>query len=63
MFVCDTVSPVMVLDLCLGLQLIPPRGCAYVCLSLRRDAARALDRLRGAKLMGNTLKVSAAAAT
>jgi len=40
------------------LQLIPPRGCAYVCFALRRDASRALDKLKGYKLNGNLLKVS-----
>jgi len=39
------------------LQLIPPRGCAYVCYALRRDAARALEKLKGYKLNGNLLKV------
>ena len=39
------------------LQLIPPRGCAYVCFALRRDAARALDRLKGYKLNGSMLRV------
>jgi len=40
------------------LQLIPPRGCAYVCFGLRRDAERALDKLKGYKLGGNLLKVN-----
>jgi len=44
-------------SLCM-LQLIPPRGCAYVCFALRRDASRALDKLKGYKLNGNLLKVS-----
>ena len=39
-------------------QIIPPRGCAFVMLTQRKDAAKALDRLRGSKLLGNTLKVS-----
>jgi len=38
-------------------QLIPPRGCAYVCFAVRRDAARALDSLKGYKLNGSLLKV------
>ena len=41
-----------------NMALVPPRGCAYVTLSKRRDAARALDRMKGAKLLGNTLKAA-----
>lgn len=41
-----------------SVNLVPPRGCAYVCLSSRKDASRALSKLKGVKLLGNTLKVS-----
>ena len=46
-------------DCCLyALQLIPPRGCAYVCFALRRDSARAVEKLKGGyKLNGSLLKV------
>ncbi len=38
-------------------QLIPPRGCAFVCMTKRKDTTKALEKLKGAKLLGNTLKV------
>ena len=40
------------------LQLIPPRGCAYVCFDERQSAARALDGLKGYTLSGSSLKAS-----
>ena len=52
-----TEQLLMLSSLLSTLQLIPPRGCAYVCFALRRDAARALDRLKGYKLNGSMLKV------
>ena len=41
-----------------SLQMIPPRGCAFVCLTKRKDAYKALDRLKGVKVGGNGLKVN-----
>lgn len=38
-------------------QLIPPRGCAFVCFANRPDAHVALANLRGTRLMGSILKV------
>ena len=39
-------------------QMIPPRGCAYVVMQKRKDAYRVVDRLKGSKLNGSSLKVS-----
>lgn len=42
----------------LPLQLIPPRGCAYVCMNSRQDAYRILtNSSKGLKLHGSTIKV------
>ena len=38
--------------------MVPPRGCAYVVMSNRKDAYKAIDRLKGHKLNGSALKVS-----
>ncbi|XP_013070358.1 SR-related and CTD-associated factor 4-like [Biomphalaria glabrata] len=40
------------------INMIPPRGCAFVCLTKRKDAFKALDRLKGVKVNGNALKVA-----
>ncbi|KAH9525314.1 SR- and CTD-associated factor 8 [Bulinus truncatus] len=40
------------------INMIPPRGCAFVCLTKRKDAFKALDRLKGVKVNGNSLKVA-----
>ncbi|OWF37540.1 splicing factor, arginine/serine-rich 15-like isoform X1 [Mizuhopecten yessoensis] len=40
------------------LHIIPPRGCAFVCMSRRKDANKALDRLKGYKLNGSDLRVA-----
>ena len=40
-----------------SLHLVPPRGCAYVCYTKRKDASKALDKLKGAKLFGSSVKV------
>ncbi|CAG5132100.1 unnamed protein product, partial [Candidula unifasciata] len=40
------------------INMIPPRGCAFVCLTKRKDAFKALDRLKGIKINGNSLKVA-----
>ena len=37
--------------------MVPPRGCAYVVMKERKDAAKAIDRLKGYKLNGSALKV------
>lgn len=40
------------------LQLIPPRGCAYVCMNSRQDAYRILtNSSKGLKLHGSYIKV------
>ncbi|GFO22304.1 splicing factor, arginine/serine-rich 15 [Plakobranchus ocellatus] len=40
------------------INMIPPRGCAFVCLTKRKEAFKALDRLKGVKVNGNSLKVA-----
>ena len=40
------------------LQLIPPRGCAYIQMAERKDAARALAKLKGTQFLGYTLKAA-----
>jgi RNA recognition motif-containing protein len=37
--------------------MIPPRGCAYVVLTRRKDAAKAVEKMKGIRLDGNLLKV------
>ncbi|XP_022094763.1 splicing factor, arginine/serine-rich 15-like isoform X2 [Acanthaster planci] len=39
-------------------DLVPPRGCAYVCMENRLDAYKALERLRRGKMFGNSAKIA-----
>ena len=39
--------------------MIPPRGCAYIVMQKRKEAYKVVDRLKGAKLNGSSLKVGA----
>ncbi|KAG1652135.1 Protein SCAF8 [Nymphon striatum] len=39
-------------------NIIPPRGCAYVCMDRRQDAYRALQKLRNLKLQNSTIKMA-----
>lgn len=41
-----------------SINLIPPRGCAFVCMNRRQDAAKALYKLKNTKLQGKTITVS-----
>jgi hypothetical protein len=41
----------------LSIDLIPPRGCAFVCMHRRQDAYRALTKLAGHKLQGKAITV------
>lgn len=41
-----------------SIDLIPPRGCAFVVMNRRQDALRALDRLKNVKLQGKAITVS-----
>ena len=41
-----------------SIDLIPPRGCAFVCMHRRQDAYRALTKLAGHKLQGKAITVS-----
>lgn len=33
-----------------SIDLIPPRGCAFICMNRRQDAARALNKLKNHKM-------------
>lgn len=41
-----------------SIDLIPPRGCAYVCMDRRQDAKRALNDSRHLKLNGSHIKMA-----
>lgn len=40
-----------------SIDLISPRGCAFIVMNRRQDAVRALDRLKNTKLQGKTITV------
>ncbi|XP_046462197.1 SR-related and CTD-associated factor 4-like isoform X2 [Daphnia pulex] len=42
----------------LSIDLIPPRGCAFVCMHRRQDAYRALTKLAGHKLQGKAITLA-----
>ena len=50
----DTFSPYGEI---VSIDLIPPRGCAYICMSRRQDAYKALTKLSGYKLQGKVIQV------
>lgn len=39
-----------------ALDVIPPRGCAFVCMNRRMDAARALKNLNKFRLQGKQVQ-------
>ena len=41
-----------------SIDLIPPRGCAFVCMHRRQDAYRALTKLAGHKLQGKAITLA-----
>ncbi|KAI5700018.1 hypothetical protein M8J75_012856 [Diaphorina citri] len=41
-----------------SINLIPPRGCAFVCMNRRQDAAKALYKLKNTKLQGKTITLA-----
>ena len=41
-----------------SIDLIPPRGCAFVCMLRRSDAHRAMQKLKDANIGGKTITVS-----
>lgn len=41
-----------------SINMIPPRGCAFVCMARRKDAAKAVEKLKGVKINSNQLKVA-----
>ncbi|XP_037079200.1 SR-related and CTD-associated factor 8-like, partial [Pollicipes pollicipes] len=42
----------------LSIDLIPPRGCAFICMNRRQDAARALLKLKNHKLQGKPITIA-----
>lgn len=40
-----------------SIDLIPPRGCAFICMNRRQDAYRALSKLKNYKLQGKAITV------
>ncbi|KAK6636800.1 hypothetical protein RUM43_010463 [Polyplax serrata] len=41
-----------------SIDVIPPRGCAFICMNRRQDAARALTRLKDHKLHGKNIMLA-----
>jgi hypothetical protein len=41
-----------------SIDLVPPRGCAYVCMDRRQDAKRALDESKDLKLKNSHIKMA-----
>ncbi|CAI9736005.1 SR-related and CTD-associated factor 4-like isoform X1 [Octopus vulgaris] len=41
-----------------SINMIPPRGCAFVCMARRKDAPKAVEKLKGVKIHSNQLKVA-----
>lgn len=40
-----------------SINLIPPRGCAFICMNRRQDASKALQQLKHFKLQGKAITV------
>ena len=40
-----------------SIDLIPPRGCAFICMNRRQDAHKALQHLKHHKLQGKAITV------
>lgn len=41
-----------------SIDLIPPRGCAFIVMNRRQDAARCLSKLKNHKMQGKAITVS-----
>lgn len=41
-----------------SIDLIPPRGCAFIVMHRRQDAARCLQKLKNHKMQGKAITVS-----
>lgn len=41
-----------------SIDLISPRGCAFICMNRRQDAYRALTKLKNHKMQGKAITVS-----
>lgn len=42
----------------ISIDLVPPRGCAFIVMNRRRDAARAFSKLNKYKMHGKAITVS-----
>ena len=42
-----------------SIDLIPPRGCAFICMNRRQDASRALHKLRDHKMHNKAITIGA----
>ena len=41
-----------------AINIIPPRGCAFICMNRRMDASKALSKLHKTKILGKPMTVS-----
>ncbi|XP_073969717.1 insulator su(Hw) mRNA adaptor isoform X2 [Rhodnius prolixus] len=41
-----------------SINLIPPRGCAFICMNRRQDASKALQQLKHFKLQGKAITIA-----
>lgn len=41
-----------------SIDLIPPRGCAFIVMNRRQDASRCLSKLKNHKMQGKAITVS-----
>jgi len=41
----------------ISIDLIPPRGCAFICMNRRQDAYKALNKLKNHKMQGKIITV------
>ncbi|XP_035230883.1 SR-related and CTD-associated factor 4-like isoform X2 [Stegodyphus dumicola] len=53
--ISDTFGPYGTI---LSIDMIPPRGCAYVVMDRRQDGYRALQKLKNLKLHGSSIKIA-----
>lgn len=42
----------------ISIDLVPPRGCAFIVMNRRRDASRAIAKLNKQKMHGKAITVS-----
>lgn len=41
----------------ISIDLIPPRGCAFICMNRRQDSYKALNKLKNHKMQGKVITV------